>query len=276
MTFTEAQLKQYEDDGYIFPIDVLTPAEVAACRASLEAVEAKQDGKLLPSQRPKSHLLFKWLDDMIRDPRILDPIEELIGPNILCWNTIFWIKDAGLESFVSWHQDNRYWGLSSDNVITAWLALSQAQVENGCMRVMPGTHKGDVLHHEDRFHDDNMLTRGQEITEGVDDATAVHMPLAPGQMSIHNYRAAHASGPNLGSDRRIGVSMHFMPVETQQTVTDWDSAALVRGKDPYRAFEHTPRVLQDLDPAILPFHAKAADTVNRILYDGAEANTAKL
>jgi non-heme Fe2+,alpha-ketoglutarate-dependent halogenase len=85
MTFTEAQLKQYEDDGYIFPIDVLTPAEVAACRASLEAVEAKQDGKLLPSQRPKSHLLFKWLDDMIRDPRILDPIEELIGPNILCW-----------------------------------------------------------------------------------------------------------------------------------------------------------------------------------------------
>lgn len=276
MTFTAAELKQYESEGYVFPIDILSPEEVASCRASLEAVEAQNGGKLLPSQRPKSHLLFKWLDDLIRDPRILDPVEQLIGPNILCWNTIFWIKDAGSESFVSWHQDNRYWGLSSDKVITAWLALSPAQVENGCMRVMPGTHKGDGLKHEDRYHDDNMLTRGQEITEGVDDGRAVHMPLKPGQMSIHNYRAAHASGPNTGADRRIGVSMHFMPVETEQVVGEWDSAALVRGKDPHMAFEHTPRVMRDLDPDILAFQTKAADAINAILYDGATANTSKL
>ncbi len=276
MTLTSAERDQYEREGYLFPIDVLTQDEVAACRASLEAVEARNGGKLLPAQRPKSHLLFKWLDDLIRDPRVLDPIEALIGPNILCWNTIFWIKDAGSESFVSWHQDNRYWGLSSDKVITAWLALSPARIENGCMRVMPGTHKGDVLHHEDRYHDDNMLTRGQEITEGVDDARAVFMPPEPGQMSIHNYRAAHASGPNRGADRRIGVSMHFMPVETEQVVGAWDSAALVRGHDPRRAFEHTPRATMDLDPEILAFHAKAAKAINDILYQGAATNTAKL
>ncbi len=180
------------------------------------------------------------------------------------------------KSFVSWHQDNTYWGLSSDKVITAWLALSPAQTENGCMRVMPGTHRGESLTHEDRYHTDNMLTRGQEITRGVDDAHAVHMPLMPGQMSIHNYRLAHASGPNSGMDRRIGVSMHFMPADTEQIVGDWDSAALVSGEDKFQAFEHTPRPAHDFDPAIMAYHVKASDAVSQILYNGATTNTAKL
>ena len=276
MVFNNDQLRQYQDEGYLYPIDVLTPAEVAACRASLEAVEARQGGKLEPAQRPKSHLLFKWLDDLIRDPRVLDPIEALIGPNILCWNTIFWIKDARSETFVSWHQDDAYWGLSNDKVITAWLALSPAGVENGCMRVMPRTHRGAGLNHQETYHQDNMLTRGQVITDGVDDDHAVHMALAPGQMSIHNYRLAHASGPNMGTDRRIGISMHFMPADTKQLIGEWDSAALVRGEDSTGAFVHTPRVSADLDPAILPFHAKAAQAVSDIVYHGAQQNTGRL
>ena len=276
MSLTNDQIRQYEQEGYVFPIDVLTASEVAACRDSLEAAEVKNGGKLPPAYRAKSHLLFKWLDDVIRDERVLSPIKQLIGPNILCWNTIFWIKDAGSESFVSWHQDNTYWGLSSDKVITAWLALSPAQIENGCMRVMPGTPRGESLTHEDRYHTDNMLTRGQEITRGVDDAHAVHMPLMPGQMSIHNYRLAHASGSNSGMDRRIGVSMHFMPADTEQIVGDWDSAALVSGEDKFQAFEHTPRPARDFDPAIMAFQVKASDAVSQILYNGATTNTAKL
>lgn len=276
MQFSQTQLDQYENEGYLFPVPILNADEVAACRASLEAVEAQQGGQLLASQRPKSHLIFKWLDDLIRDPRILDPIEQLIGPNILCWNTLFWIKGAKSESFVSWHQNDHYWGLSSPKVVTAWLALSPAQVKNGCMRVMPGTHVGQGLSHDDTYNKDNMLTCGQAITEGVDDRTAVHMPLEPGQMSIHNYRLAHASGPNHGADRRIGVSMHFMPADTKQVIGDWDSAALVRGEDPYRSFEHTPRVSRDMDPAVLPFQAKAAQAISQILYHGVEANTGKL
>ena len=240
MILTTDQRGQYEREGYVYPVPVLSAAEVADLRARLEAVERAQGGKLQPQQRSKSHLLFKWLDDLIRDPRILDPIEELIGPNILCWNTLFWIKEAGSESFVSWHQDTRYWGLSSDKVVTAWLALSPASVEAGCMRVMPRTHVGDVLRHEDKYDAANLLTRGQEIVEGIDEDRAAFMPLQPGEMSLHNYRLAHASGPNHAGDRRIGVSMHFMPAETQQEVGEWDSAALVRGEDSHRAFHHTP------------------------------------
>ena len=207
---------------------------------------------------------------------MLDPVEQLIGPNILCWNTIFWIKEAGAKSFISWHQDTRYWGLSSDRVVTAWLALSPATIEAGCMRVMPGTHVGDVLPHEDRYHEDNMLTRGQEITAGVDDSAAAYMPLQPGQMSLHNYRLAHASGPNNSDDRRIGVSMHFMPTETRQVVGDWDCAALVRGVDQYRNFEATPRPSRDFDSAATAFHDKAAEAMRLVLFEGAAEKPQKL
>ena len=276
MTLSPRQIEQYRRDGYVFPLPVLEPHEIPPLRARLEALEAENGGRLSHRQRGKSHLLFKWLDDLIRDPKILDPIEQLIGPDILCWNTIFWIKDVGSRSFVSWHQDSRYWGLSSETVVSAWLALSEASIEAGCMRVMPGTHVGDTLVHRDTYHDDNMLTRGQEIVEGIDEAAAVHMPLRAGEMSLHSYRLAHASGPNLSDDRRIGVSMHFMPPDTAQVVGDWDSAALVRGADPYGYFEHTPVPERDFDRTAVAFHDRAARAVADVLYAGAERNTEKV
>ena len=276
MPLTPEQIGQYRRDGYVFPLPVLEPREIPPLRARLEALEAENGGRLSHRQRGKSHLLFKWLDDLIRDPRVLDPVEQLIGPDILCWNTIFWIKDAGSRSFVSWHQDSRYWGLSSEKVASAWLALSEASIAAGCMRVMPGTHIGDTLAHRDNYHDDNMLTRGQEIVEGIDEAEAVHMPLRAGEMSLHSYRLAHASGPNLADDRRIGVSMHFMPPDTAQVVGEWDSAALVRGADRFGHFEHTPVPERDFDEAAVAFHARAARAVAEILYEGAERNTAKV
>jgi len=273
---TDAEIEQYKQDGYICPVSVMDAADAQGFRAKLEAFEATQGGKLEPPQRNKSHLLFKWLDDLIRDSRVLDPIEQLIGPNILCWNTLFWIKEAGSLTFISWHQDTRYWGLSSDQVITAWLALSPASVEAGCMRVMPGTHVGDVLPHEDRYDENNLLTRGQEISSPLDESKAVHMPLEVGQMSIHNYRLAHASGANTSMDRRIGVSMHFMPPDTSQIVGDWDCAALVRGEDPYGNFERTPVPAGDLDEAAVAFHARATEAVRQVLYSDAAENTEKL
>ena len=273
---TDRQKLQYEQEGFICPIPVLDEDEASILRLKLEKFEATQDGKLEAVQRNKSHLLFKWLDDLIRDPRVLDPVEDLIGPNILCWNTLFWIKEARSKSFVSWHQDTRYWGLSSDKVVTAWLALSPAGVKNGCMRVMPGTHRGDVLDHEDRYDEHNMLTRGQEISSNIDESAARHMPLRVGEMSIHNYRLAHASDANYGPDRRIGVSMHFLPPETTQIVGSWDSAALVRGVDVHNNFEPTPRPACDFDDVAVKFHVRATGAIRDILYADAVENTEKL
>jgi hypothetical protein len=269
-------VEQYRRDGYVFPVPVLAADEVAELRGRLEAFEAGQGGKLEPVQRNKSHLLFKWLDDLIRDPRILDPIEDLIGPDILCWNTLFWIKEAGSPSFVSWHQDITYWGLAGGEVVTAWLALSPASEAAGCMRVLPGTHVGEPMRHEDRYDEANMLTRGQEIAEPIDEGAAVLMPLAPGEMSLHSVRLAHASGPNNANDRRIGVSIHYMPTSAYQSAGDWDSAALVRGHDAHGHFTPTPRVPADLDPAAVAFHDRATQAVREILYADAEHQTGRL
>jgi hypothetical protein len=275
MALAAPQVGQYRRDGYVCPVPVMPAAEALGLRHRLEAVEARQGGKLEAAQRSRAFLLFKWLDELIRDPRVLDPVEQLIGPDILCWSTIFWIKDAGAKSFVSWHQDNTYWGLSSRNVVTAWFAMSEASVEAGCMKVMPGTHLGEALSHEDTYHEDNMLTRGQAIP-GLDESRAVFMPLRAGEMSLHNYCLAHGSGPNLSADRRIGVSMHFMPPQTKQVVGSWDCAALVRGEDRYGHFAPTPVPARDFDPAAVAFHGQAAKAMRDVLYAGAEKNLKRL
>ena len=264
MALSSQQIESFRRDGFVCPVPVMPAAEAAGLRRQLEAV-----------QRSRAFLLFKWLDDLIRDPRVLDPIEQLIGPDILCWSTIFWIKDAGSKSFVSWHQDNTYWGLSSRNVVTAWFAISDASVDAGCMSVLPGSHLGEALAHEDTYHEDNMLTRGQTI-RSIDEARAVSMPLRAGEMSLHNYCLAHGSGPNLTADRRIGVSMHFMPPATKQVVGSWDCAALVRGRDPYGHFEPTPVPSKDFDPPAVAFHARAAKAMRDVLYAGAAKNPQRL
>ena len=270
-----ASVDQYLRQGYTSPVPVLGEAEAGDLRSRLEAFEAEQGGALRPEQRNKAHLLLKWLDDLIRDSRVLDPVEDLIGPDILCWNTIFWIKEPHTASHVSWHQDIRYWGLRDGNVVTCWLALSPATRESGCMKVLPGSHLRPMAH-EDRYGADNMLTRGQEIVDAIDDGDAVPMPLRPGEMSVHDVRTAHASPPNLSGDRRIGISMHFMPPTTRQSLADWDSAALVRGRDPFGHFHRTPTPQCDLDPAVAPFHERASAATRAIVYHGAEHNTARL
>jgi Phytanoyl-CoA dioxygenase (PhyH) len=275
MRLSAEQVAQFHRDGYVFPVPVMSPQEASGLRRRLEAFEATQGGRLEATQRSRSHLLFKWLDDLIRDPRILDPIEQLIGPDVLCWSTIFWIKDAGSKSFVSWHQDNTYWGLSSRKVVTAWFAISEASLQAGCMKVMPGSHLGHTLVHEDTYDADNMLTRGQTISS-IDETRAVSMPLHAGEMSLHNYCLAHGSGPNLSADRRIGVSMHFMPPETRQVVGAWDCAARVRGNDHHGNFAPTPVPTRDFDPEAVAFHARAAAAMRDVLYAGAARKLQKL
>jgi len=266
----EGEIDQFKQAGYIFPVKILDDDEISSNRSQLEQFEASQGKPIGGIQRNKSHLLFKWVDDLMRHDKILDAVEDLIGPNILCWNTLFWIKEAGSESFVSWHQDIRYWGLDTDDLVTAWLALSPATLESGCMRVLPGSHKGDLLPHKDEFKTDNLLTRGQEIAVEVDESKTVAMPLQAGEISLHNVRLAHASTPNQSTDRRIGLSLHYMPTETRQIVGEWDSAALVRGEDRFGHFSITPRPSQDLDPTTVPFHEKATTAVRDVLFKDAE------
>jgi Phytanoyl-CoA dioxygenase (PhyH) len=187
----DTPIRRYGDTDYLAPVRVLSTTDAAEIRAKLEAFEAIA-GPLAGKLRQKSHLLFTWLDDLIRHERILDAVEDFVGGDILCWGTSFFIKEPRDPSFVSWHQDSTYWGLEPAHIVTAWIALSDSTVENGAMRVVPRTHTMAQVPHRDTFRPENLLSRGQEVIVEVDDSQADTLTLEAGEMSLHHVRLIHA------------------------------------------------------------------------------------
>ena len=268
---SEAQVSAYRQTGYVCPVDVLSAAEAAHYRASLEAAEAAAGGALPGAHRHKPHLLYTWAQELVRHERILDAVEDLIGPDILAWESVFFTKEAKTQDYISWHQDITYWGLDPEgDVVTAWVALSPSNPLSGCMRVVPGTHLREVVDHRDTFSEQNMLSRGQEIAVEVREDEAVDLALRPGQMSLHHVKIFHGSHANQADDRRIGFAIRYLrPDVALQAGTD--SATLVRGHDRTGAFEHEPAPAADLDPAALAYHTKVRERRLAIMMRGATA-----
>jgi non-haem Fe2+, alpha-ketoglutarate-dependent halogenase len=260
-------LERYRQDGFHFPIRVLAPGEALGYRRRLEALEAAHGGRLTAELRQKPHLLLTWLADLVRHPAILDAVEDVLGPNLLVWSTSFFIKEAHDPAFVSWHQDATYWGLSEPDVVTAWVAFTDATVENGAMRMVPGSH-GEQLAHRDTFAPHNLLSRGQEIEVAVDEGRGVDVVLRAGEMSLHHVRMVHGSPANRSDDRRIGFAIRYLPTYVRQVAGAEDGAMLVRGVDDCHHFvaEHAPAA--DLTPEARAHHAEAVARSARILYRG--------
>ena len=267
----EAAITHYREHGYYAPIRVMSAAEVEGIRRKLEAHETAH-GLLKGSMRHKSHLLFTWLDGLIRHPAILDAVESVIGPDILCWSSSFFIKEARDPGFVSWHQDSTYWGLDPADIVTAWVALSESTAENGAMRVIPDTQTMEQIAHRDTFAADNLLTRGQEIAVDVDESKAVMLQLQPGEMSVHHVRLIHGSDPNPSAKRRIGFAIRYLPTHVRQVVGTNDSATLVRGVDRYSNFapEYAPE--SDLSDAAIAFHAHVMGDQQKVLMRNTQAS----
>lgn len=266
---TSDAVATYQREGCYFPVPVLSREEAARYRADLEQHEAKTGKPLQGNWRHKSHLLFTWADALVHHPRILDAVEDVIGPDILCWTTNFFIKEANSPGFVSWHQDSTYWGLDPDDVITAWVAFTDVTPENGYMQFIPGTHRVDQLPHLDTFHKDNLLSRGQEIAVEVDKSKAVGIGLKAGEMSLHHIKLVHGSDANRSNDRRIGLAIRYIPTYVRQTKVR-DSAMLVRGVDTYKNFDYEPRPKADLDEGALAAHADSVARQVKALYAGTD------
>jgi len=260
----------FERDGFHFPLVAMTRGEALAYRAKLEAHEAAHGGPLRAARRHQTHLLFTWADDLIRHPAILDAVEAVIGPDILCWVTNFFIKEAHTEDFVSWHQDATYWGLEPhDQILTAWVALTDVPVESGAMKFLPGSHRRGQLAHEDTFHEHNLLSRGQEIAVEVDEHDAVDVTLRAGEFSLHHVLLAHGSHPNTSADRRIGFAIRYIPTSVRQTKLR-DAAVLVRGVDRFGHFDLLDGPAADLDRAALAAHADSAARLQAAVYSGTD------
>lgn len=243
---TEEQIQAYQRDGCVFPIPLLTGVEAANIRQRFAALEATIGGEAQERFRIKAHLPFPWLNDLIRHPRLLDAIEDIIGPNILCWGSSFFTKEAHDPRFVSWHQDSTYYGLKPPETVTAWVAFTDSKIESGCMRFIPRTHRAGQLRHEETFDKNNLLSRGQTI-KNADEGSAVDILLDAGEFSLHSEFVVHGSNPNTSSDRRLGFSIHYIAPHVRQTLFDAATAALVRGQDSYGYWKPDPMPETDLD-----------------------------
>jgi non-heme Fe2+,alpha-ketoglutarate-dependent halogenase len=263
------KVAQYQRDGYLAPMDIFDDAEMSELNTQLIGFRERLGGKLAGRFNQKTHLLSPWLNRLVRDPRILDPVENILGPNILCWSSQFFAKDAHDKAYVGWHQDGNYWGLSSDEVITAWVAFTPSNRQSGCMMVVPGTHR-QVAEHVDTFSEDNMLSRGQEITVEVKREEMVPVELRPGQMSLHHVMIYHGSDPNQSDLPRIGFAIRYIPTHVKQVGDFKGSALLVRGQDTYHHFEPEQDPVADFHPDALALHGRVLDNQLRVLYAGAQ------
>jgi hypothetical protein len=222
--------QEYSELGYAAPIDILNQDQVAYYRTALETAEARL-GSL--HYKHDVQTLLKSVYEMATNSRILDAVEQIIGPNIRLYCATFVIKEAQSESFVSWHQDLTYWGLDdSEKVVSGWLALSPATKESGCMKMIPGSHKRGQLAHSPTDASNNVLLQGQTVSD-LDTDDGVLCPLQPGQMSLHHGWTLHQSMPNRSKDRRIGLNLQYLAPSVKPTNGSKLPTSLVRGVDSY-------------------------------------------
>lgn len=251
---TDAQIAQFRTEGWLAPLRAIPEATAAEYAARIAAYEAKVGEDVNRSLKIKGHLAMPWLVELARTPALLDAIEDLIGPDILLFGASVFAKANDNRTFVSWHQDSAYFGLDPHEEITAWVAFTPSTAAGGALQVLPGTHTGPDLMHEETFAADNMLARGQALPI-TDDSKAVTMELRPGEFSLHHERAIHGSGPNRGGARRIGFAFFYIPTHVRSTIGR-RGATLVRGTDRFGHWDSDPLPRYDLDPvAVAAVHA---------------------
>ena len=243
---TPDQVEHFRREGYAYPFDAITAEEAARHRALIEAYEKQSGHDANKTLKIKGHLAFPALTELGRNPRILDAVEDLIGPNILLFGASIFAKDGGDPRYVSWHQDSAYFGLSEHEEVTAWVGLTDANEENGCLRVLPGSHVGPDYRHEETYAEHNMLAKGQSLV-GIDESKAVSMPVRAGQFSLHQERTAHSSLPNRSGERRIGFAFFYIPTHVR-SLKRRGRATLVRGVDDYGYWDQDDLPMVDLDP----------------------------
>ena len=247
-----AQIAAYEREGIVFPVDFLSPAESVELRCKVEEVESRSGAEMQARFKIKAHLPFPWLWDVITHPRLVDAVEDIIGPDILCWGSSFFTKDAHDPRFVSWHQDSTYYGLEPPDTLTAWIAISDSTIESGCVRFIPSSHNQGIRHHDEHPETDNLLSRGQTIP-GVDEDKAVDAELTAGQFSFHKEGVIHGSNPNRSGDRRLGYSIHYVAPYVQEMKYPNATAFLLRGEDRLGHWGKDPVAKVDWDPDCLAF-----------------------
>jgi ectoine hydroxylase-related dioxygenase (phytanoyl-CoA dioxygenase family) len=234
---TQAQVERFRNEGYLNGLPMLSAAEAAAVRARIERFEATRPADATWAFDIKANLLFDWLYDISADARALDMVEDLIGPDILVTNTVFRIKEPGSRTEYGWHQDSARIRVEPAFVIL-YLAITESTVENGGLRVVPGTHDR-VRPFDIVVNADGQARRRVARTRDVDVAKAVDLVLAPGEAAIFSGNLIHGSASNRSAGRRIAILTDYTAAHARQSIGR-GSGQVVRGEDRWRHFAHEP------------------------------------
>ena len=263
------QIKYYNEKGYIAPIDVLSNQEASEIRKEIETIEKKWPDALAGPGRNYVHLISPVFNKLCLNKKILDAVESIIGKNILICGTTLFIKNPNEKGFVSFHQDAKYIGLEPHNWVTAWIAITDANEENGCMQMWPRSHKKNLIHHTEKFDENNLLTRGQAI-ENVPLGEIESVVLETGQMSLHHPTVIHGSGLNKSNDRRIGFVVQSYIGSNVNQVLGKMYVQKARGEDTYKFHKYSdiPQALMT-EEDILSWN-KANNELSKIFYSGAK------
>lgn len=262
-TLSSARVERYARDGFLSPIAALTPAGAAGCRRQLEAFEQAVGGPLTSPgiddpYRSRTHVLLAWVHALVSHPAILDAVEDLIGPDLLVYTSTWFIKEADSPAIAAWHQDATYFGLRPHVHVTAWLALTDATADNGCMEFLPGSQRRGQLPHRAGVVAASVNRAGQAVTLEIDDAPAVHAPLRAGEFSLHHTLCLHRSQPNRSPGRRIGLAISYIPTSAQHLGVEHKMPAmLVRGRDTFGHFKLEPAPAADFDDAARAAYARS-------------------
>ena len=268
MTYLSAnQLKQYEDEGFISPINIFSKKKAKEIRNEIELIEKEMPEELEKSGRYNAHLISPLLDEVTHNIKILDAVESLIGEDILVCGTTLFIKNPNEKGYVSYHQDAKYIGLEPHNWVTAWVAVTDSNENNGCMRMWSGSHKDNLKEHDQKFNEGNLLTRGQTVKDVPIEKTTP-LVLTAGQMSLHHPTVVHGSDLNKSEDRRIGFVIQSYIGTNVKQVLGKNSVQLARGEDKFNFHEKIKRTKSLIGKNDLKLKKKENDNLQEIFYKG--------
>jgi ectoine hydroxylase-related dioxygenase (phytanoyl-CoA dioxygenase family) len=266
---TTEQLDYYKNKGYISPVYALTSTEAKEIRDEIEKIEKNWPKALEGINRNYVHLISPVFNKVCLNKNILDAVESIIGKNILICGTTLFIKNPKEKGFVSFHQDAKYIGLEPHNWVTVWVAISDANENNGCMRMLSGSHKENLRHHEQKFDENNLLTRGQTIKNVSLDKTDPVI-LKAGQMSLHHPKIVHGSGLNYSDDRRIGFVIQSYIGSNVDQVLGKMYVQKARGEDKYKYHEYSNIPSELMGKKEVISQNKANEELSKIFYFGSE------
>lgn len=228
---TIEQIQYFNENGFIFPLDVFTGGEAESNRDYFDELMLSAENKGHNSYSINGwHRSCVGIYDLVTDHRILDYVQDLLGKDLICWGSHFFCKMPGDSKQVSWHQDASYWPLTPSKTITVWLAIDDANIENGAMEVIPGSHlDGQIPFEDSKPKEENVLNQSVQNFEGLD--ALVPFEMKAGQISLHTDLLLHGSKPNKSVYRRCGLTMRFVSPEVR-AAKGWNKNSIIcRGND---------------------------------------------